>query len=93
MTGYPNREHENADKAARRRALAALDTITSEAETLQRALRLQSTLPGPGRRADADDTQVMSAAVQGLTGFLAELGTLYDVRQWHAADVAGQRKD
>lgn len=89
MTGYPNREHENADKAARRRALRALETITSEAETLQRALRLQPTLPGPGRRVDADDTQVMSAAVQQLTGYLAELGTLHDVREWHAADAAG----
>lgn len=82
MTGYPNREHENADKAAQRRALAALETITSEAEKLQRMLRA-------GHRADADDAQVISAAVQKLTGHLAELGTLYDVRQWHAADAAG----
>ena len=35
---YPNREHENADKAARRRAIKALDDIIDDAQTLQRRI-------------------------------------------------------
>jgi hypothetical protein len=78
---YPNREHERADKAARR-ALQAVDDITEQLALLRR------TLDVPDRRVDADTGQGLAEQVRKLTGFLAEMGTLYDVREWHAADRA-----
>lgn len=79
--GYPNREHGNADKAARRRALAALNGIEDETRMLRRKIATEV--------ADGDDTQVLADHVRLLTRDLAVLGTLRDVREWHAADVAG----
>jgi hypothetical protein len=38
MTDYPNREHLNADKAARRRALSGLRGIIEDAENLSRLI-------------------------------------------------------
>lgn len=82
MTDFPNREHQRADEAARRRALNALNLIKHKADELQRRLQM-----GPEYRLDADDAQGLGDNVQRLSGFLGELGTLYDVRQWHAADL------
>jgi hypothetical protein len=81
VTDYPNREHQVADEAARRRALAALDHITDEAEG-----RRQRILAG--RPTDGDDTQTLTSLVRDLTVHLTVLGTLRDAREWHAADQA-----
>lgn len=81
MSDYPNREHENADKAARRRALKALETIKDEVQILSGTLALGSTA-----RIDADAAQTIAGKVRDLAGYLAELGTLYDVREWDAID-------
>jgi hypothetical protein len=48
VTTYPNKEHENADKAARRRALNALNDIEREVAILRRRVE--------GGTADGDDT-------------------------------------
>ncbi len=85
MTSYPNREHENADRAAMRRALHTLEGIRGEANDLH--LRLSR-----DQRVDADDAQVISGKVRDLTGYLAELATLRDVREWHAADQQKPKK-
>lgn len=82
MTAYPNKEHANADRAARRRALEALAELTSEAALLRRALA------AGGRDLDGDDTQVLAGLVRKLTRDLSVLGTLRDVREWHEADEA-----
>lgn len=81
MTDYPNREHANADKAARRRALKALDEIASEAALMKRRLE-------DGHNACADDTQTLVHSVSRLTENLSVLAILRDVREWHAADEA-----
>jgi hypothetical protein len=84
-SSYPNREHEKADATARRRAIAALGEIKGEAFDLNKRLErgiMQDV------RVDADDTQALYDNLRRLTGYLAELGTLYDVREWHAADTA-----
>jgi hypothetical protein len=86
VTGkYPNAEHKRADEAARRRALKAVTDIEAEAFGLRKRLErgiIQDV------RVDADDTQALYDNLRKLTGHLAELGTLYDVREWHAADKA-----
>ena len=79
MTTYPNREHEAADRAARRRTLNTLEAIVSEAALIRQRV-------DNGRPVDGDNTQMLSSLVRGLTGYLAELGTLRDVREWDAAD-------
>lgn len=81
MTTYPSREHENADKAARRRAEAALAELAGEAALLRRALK-------DGHKLDGDDTQRLADLVRSATVNLSVLGTLRDVREWHAADQA-----
>lgn len=80
MTAYPDREHENADVAARRRAEAALADLAGEAALLRRSLKA-------GREVDGDGTQVLSDLVRKLTRDLSVLGTLREVREWLAADV------
>jgi hypothetical protein len=77
---YPNREHEREDHAARRRALAALRHLTDEAEIL--AARIASGI------VDGDDSQRISDLARDLTQHLSILGTLRQVREWHAADTA-----
>lgn len=79
MTDYPNREHKNADDAARRRALAALTDLAGEAALLHRSVKA-------GLEVDGDFTQVLTDLVRKLTRDLTVLGTLRDVREWHAAD-------
>ncbi len=81
MTTYPNREHENADRAAMRRALHALSGIEGEVRDLRLKLSRD-------QRVDADEAQVITGHVRALTGYLAELGILRDVREWHAIDKA-----
>lgn len=80
MADYPNREHENADKAARRRALRALADIETEVEYLRK--RVASGV------ADGDDTATLMQRAADLTRHLAVLGNLRNVREWHAADQA-----
>lgn len=81
-TQYPTREHQKADYVARRRGITAIDEIVQQALALRKTLERE-----PLRRVDADDTQGIADNVRKLTGFLAELGTLYDVLEWHAADL------
>jgi hypothetical protein len=80
---YPDREHQNADATARRRALAAVAALTDELNLMRAALER-----GPEYRVDTEMAQVISAKAQTLSGFLGELSALYDVREWHAADLA-----
>ena len=81
MTAYPNREHENADKAARRRAVKALEGIAEETAILSRKL-------ANGIRVDGDDSQTINGLVSALTVQLSVLGALHEVREWDAADRA-----
>lgn len=78
MTDYPNREHKNADDAARRRALKALDDIEAEVTFLRRRVN--------GGTADADHTSTLAARTADVVRQLAVLEALRDVREWHAAD-------
>lgn len=78
---YPNREHENADKAARRRAIKALDDIIDDAQTLQRRIARGYEPHGTDAQRRADK------AVASAVNF-AFLEQLRDVREWHAADLA-----
>ncbi len=89
-TAYPNREHENADKAALRRARTAISDTRELLATLERRLRFAGTADTKGVYVDANDARPITDAVARLTGELAKLETLRDVREWHAADqVAG----
>lgn len=81
-SGYPNREHMQADKAAERRALKALDDIEAAVRILRRRIE--------GGIADGDDTGTLTQRAAEVTRHLSVLGTLRDVREWHAADRAGQ---
>ena len=85
MTDYPNREHENADKAARRRALNALNDIEGEVAYLR--LRIAGDL------ADGDDTSTVAQRTTDVTRQLAILGALREVREWHAADAREAQAD
>lgn len=78
---YPNREHRNADEAASRRALKALDGIDAEVAILRR--RVES------GTADGDDTATLATLAHEVTKHLTALGWLREVREWHAADTAG----
>lgn len=80
MTGYPNREHKNADEAARRRALAALDHLTDEAVILGRLIK--------AGRADGDDTQRIASLTRDIIQHVSILGALREVREWDAVDRA-----
>jgi len=79
---YPNREHRNADKAARRRARSALNDIAQHVAYLHRQLDLDSP------SLDEDSAQPLAEKTRALTGHLARLGQLRDAREWHAADQA-----
>lgn len=80
-TIYPSREHGNADKAARRRALAAVDGIVDGALAIRKEVER-------GIRVDADDAQGLADNFRKLVGHLAEIGTLHDVRERDAAGRA-----
>lgn len=80
MTTYPNREHENADKAARRRAIQAASDLFDYATQLHRQL-VGGQVPSP----QMIPLQELTA---NITANLAVLETLRDVREWHAADQA-----
>jgi hypothetical protein len=86
MTEYPNREHKNADEAARRAALVALGDIQQEVDILRR------TLTQDARRVDGDSAQNLVNRALYLTRKLSVLGALYEVREWHAADLTGYEK-
>lgn len=78
---YPNREHANADKAARRRALKALDDIIEDAQALKR--RIENGYEPHGTDAERLADKAIAASVN-----FAFLEQLRDVRAWHAADSA-----
>jgi hypothetical protein len=78
---YPNREHENADKAAARRALAALAAIEDQVAVLRAKIEHRNYIYG-------SDTNQITDNARALTEHLAILETLRDVREWHAADTA-----
>jgi hypothetical protein len=81
MTTYPDHEHENADKAAERRALKALKDIDYEVATLRRKIE--------NGTADGDDTGILADRVREVTAQLAILGAFRDVREWQILDQAG----
>ena len=87
---YPNREHANADRAARRRAHKALDEIEAEAANLRRRLKLAD---NPLSSLDGDDAQLLAGQLRALTAELAIIGILRDVREWHQADRADAERD
>jgi hypothetical protein len=76
VTEYPNREHANADKAARRRALQALTDIEAEVAFLRRRIN--------GDVADGDDTSTLAQRAVDVTRHFATLEALRDAREWHA---------
>jgi hypothetical protein len=80
---YPNREHENADKAAQRRALTVLKNIVTDAEIIRRRLEGSTVHP------DAADARGIALQAAQLTEHLAILETLREVREWHEADKGG----
>lgn len=77
---YPNREHYNEDKAARRRAGARLDLIATELAMLRKRIETE--------QADGADTATITTLVRDLSENFAIIGTLRQVREWHAADAA-----
>jgi hypothetical protein len=79
---YPNREHQNADQAATRRALHCLDGIESDVTILRRRL----TQTGSTVSVDGADSGGLALRVRDLTEYLTVLETLRDVREWHALD-------
>lgn len=80
-TSYPSREHANADKAARRRALKALDDIIEDAQTLKRRIE-------HGYEPHGEDAQRIADKAVAVAVNFAFLEQLRDVREWHAADQA-----
>lgn len=82
---YPNREHQNADRAAHRRAHAALNGIEAEVRALRQRLEAAD---NPLSILDGDDTQLIVSRVRDLTAELAIIGMLRDVREWDKADKA-----
>lgn len=85
MTDYPNRDHAHADKAARRRALNALDDIEREVAFLRKRVN--------GDIADGDDTSTLAMRASDVTRQLAALEVLRGVREWHAADAREAHRD
>lgn len=84
---YPNRGHQRADEAARRRAIRDLDQFREHAENMARRLR-------EGYIPDGQDAQRFASALVNLTDNMGRLETLRDVREWAAADQAeAARKD
>jgi hypothetical protein len=84
MPEYPNREHETADRRARRRALDALTVMIESAQHLARDLN-------GWKDVELERAQVFPELAAKVTANLAMLETLRDVREWHAADVAEGR--
>jgi hypothetical protein len=76
---YPNREHRAADEAARRRAVASLEQIETEAKNLA------ANLAG-GWSPMGADARHLAETVTRLGEALTVLETLRDVREWHALD-------
>jgi hypothetical protein len=84
VTEYPNREHENADKVARRRVQRNISDISEQLATLTRRLRLAESTDSKGLYVDAADARPIVDAANRLTENLARLETLRDVREWPA---------
>jgi hypothetical protein len=84
VTEYPNKEHENAERRARRRALDALVLMIENAQHLARDLN-------GWKDVDMERGQSFPELSAKVTANLAMLETLRDVREWHAADVAEGR--
>jgi siroheme synthase (precorrin-2 oxidase/ferrochelatase) len=82
---YPNREHENADRAARRRAISALTSMSDEA--MEFAAKLQAGVSTPY----ASDAQKFQHWTSQLLENLTILETLREVREWRAADEAEKK--
>lgn len=78
---YPNREHANADKAARRRALAALAHLTDEAGNFRQRIE-------GGYAIDGDDARRIERLASDITRHVSVIGILSEVREWHALDAA-----
>jgi hypothetical protein len=85
---YPNREHEVADSAARRRALHCIEQIRGDLDVLERRLKQG----GSTVSADGADGHRVAGLVYDLGLNLQALETLRDVREWHAADLADDRR-
>ena len=74
-------EHQNAEKAATRRALQNLESIITDAETLKLRIERGSLLYGAEARRIAGETIILAVN-------LSALETLREAREWHAADQA-----
>ena len=84
MTDYPNKEHANADKAARRRALKALSDLIDEASLLKAGLEATD----PPHNLFASDARRLAALSLSVSENLSIAETLRDVREWHEAGKA-----
>lgn len=81
---YPNHEHEKEDKAARRRAEAALDALITSANLIKGAL-LRDNAGQDYSSVDADNANVLYEYLAKVTKNLAIVGALAEVREWEAA--------
>jgi hypothetical protein len=81
-TLYMGREHEQADHAARRRAVTSLDNIIEQADILRRRL-IEGQLGIDGSYGRA----ILESSAR-LPEHLSALEILERVREWHAADQA-----
>jgi hypothetical protein len=79
---YPNREHQNADRAARRHAATALAELESMTHGLARRLDTGSL------DFEANDADRLAEQAGKARAAFAEIAILRDVREWHAADLA-----
>lgn len=80
MTEYPNREHANADKAARRRAITALGNLITDAQAMAKRLN------DPDATIYMEDGRRFQDSSDRAAAELTRLETLREVREWHAAD-------
>lgn len=81
VADYPNREHQVAEKIARRRAQQALDDLAQHAQSLRNLLDSKDADVSAG---DADRFQ---NSVSNLRTSLAEMAILADSLRWHEADI------
>jgi hypothetical protein len=80
---YPNHEHMNMDKSARRCAVTALDNLIADASMLRQRL-----LGGQARSVSSDDAASLRTEADRVRVHLAVAGTLREVRAWELADRA-----
>jgi hypothetical protein len=78
-TTYPNKEHRRAAEAAQRRALAAIGQIRDALALIERSVTQGSP--------DSSEARRVIDFGGDLREYLAQIETLREVREWHAADL------